>query len=280
MQDPATFPLGDTLGNGAYRATEELIEGGSQLLYLGESCSASRDPVLITVIYGPEGIALDELKHSLALPRPGTLELVLVSGFDIRGTNATRRTYQEQHFGLVEKLPAGEWLTRLTKEPLPPSVAVELGLSVGHLLARSAEQGNLIVGVRPEYLWAERREDGAIRVTGLSDRYRLFLAHTGGACSVPALLLRRSYLPPELHRDRKDRGSLQSLVFSLSMMVTEWTTGHYPRGGLSALAETTQIPPRLAHLLKLGLQAEPANRPSLAAFLAALEALGPEDLAS
>ena len=64
------------------------------------------------------------------------------------------------------------------------------------------------------------------------------------------------------------------------MMVTEWTTGHYPRGGLSALAETTQIPPRLAHLLKLGLQAEPANRPSLAAFLAALEALGPEDLAS
>lgn len=289
MEDPSTFPLGDTLANGTYRVTERLREGGSQLLYLAEESTRPSQRLLITAILAPKGVPLEELRRRLVHEIAGMFELAFIGCFDIRGDSQIRKAYQKQHFALAEKLPQGEWLVRLAKQPFSTRSAVGLALSVGRTLHLAEARGYGLFGVRPEYIWAERDETGALHATGLSDRYRLFLSHTGGQCAIPAVLLRRSYLAPELHY-RDGKGSSASIVFSLATMLAEWATGQYPfpdswaGNDLSSLLTgqhiPLEVPQRLAHLLQLGLQADPAMRPSLASFLAALEALSPEDLAT
>jgi hypothetical protein len=274
-------PIGDTLQGGAYRVIEKLLEGGAQTLCLGESTANPEERVLITTILVFNGLNVSEVSRSLSYQAPGIFRQACVSFFDIQGDDLDRHIYQEQHAALIENLPPGEWLPRLTAAALDAPAAVVLGSSVGHLLLRAAEEKILVLEARPEYIWASRGTEGSLRAMGLSDRYGTFLKHTDGGCLIPALLFQRTYLAPEIHRGKQ--GSATSLTFSLATMIAEWATGQYPfpdsryKGSLPDLLKgdhiPLEVPAPLAQLLHRGLQADPAERPPLAKFLAELESL-------
>ena len=282
----AEFPIGDTLAGGSWRVTEHLRGTGSQQLHLATRADRPDARALVSTIWAPRGAPGAELLEKLGYRLPGVLELVHLGPFDPSG-DELRRTHQRQHVALVERLPDGrgadagsEWLPRLVSGPLGPRAAVELGRSVGAILARAADAGPLLVGVRPEYIWATRDGD-QLRATGLSGRNWELFAHTGGGCLVPGRLFERHYYAPEVYRERGE--GPESLVFTLAAMIAEWATGQYPfpdswaGGNMQSLCEGRHAPldlrPPMADLLGLCLDAEPAHRPSLPYLLRRLELL-------
>ncbi len=282
-------PIGNTICNGKYRVVETLRDGIAQGLHRGVSTRDPEHQVLITTLFSSERLTVEKVRGSLVASAPGRLPLEAVTFFDLRDNgNGNHGGYQRRFLALVEQLPPGDWVGRMLGKPIGSSDAITLGLSAGLLLNQAAENGALMTGVRPEYLWAERRPDGNLFATGASDRYQNFLLHTGGSSSLPATLLPRTYLAPELHRQAP--ATTASLTFTLATMMAEWTTGEYPfpdawaASSISALLRgehiPLEIPERLAHLLHLGMTPAPADRPSLPAFLAALEALSEEELTS
>lgn len=286
----AMTPIGETICNRRYRVVETLRDGAAQGLHLGVVESQPGENVLVTTLLAPEKLDVNEVQRALVPDSPGRLPLEALAFFDIQSADEERNLYQRGHLALVERLPPGDWVGRLIgehREPVPPlSVrdATSLALSVGELLAQAAESGVLMVGTRPEYLWAKRNQDGLLVATGASDRYLSFLRFTGGGCSIPALLLRRTYLAPEIHKGNPP--SLASLTFSLATMMSEWIAGRYPFHevwagiNMAALLRGELIsfesPPQLSQLLRLGTRPDPNDRPTLATFLAALEAYASE----
>lgn len=280
-------PIGDTISNGKYRIVETLRNGGAQALHRGVVEQSPDKHVLVTTLLAPERLRVEEVLQALSPDVPGRLALEAVSFFDIRGSEPSRNIYQKQNLSLVEQLPSGDWAgrwvggDRASVPPLNAHDAMSLGLSAGKLLAQAAEHGALMVGARPEYLWAERDREGALLATGISDRYQSFLRFTSGACAIPAVLLRRTYVAPEIHWDKEPTAA--SLTFSLATMMAEWVAGRYPfHESWTGIDITTLLngehiplntPKSLAHLLHLGMRPEPTDRPSLPAFLAALESL-------
>ncbi len=283
-------PVGDTICNGRYRVVETLRDGGAQGLHRGVVGSRPESQVLVTTLLTPEKLRVEDVMRALVADVPGRLPFEALATFDVQGSDEDRNIYQKGHLALVERLPPGDWVGRLVggdRAPVPPlSVrdATTLALSSGRLLAQAAEHGALMVGARPEYIWAERSRAGDLIATGISDRYQNFLRFTGGACAIPAVLLRRTYLAPELHSDMS--ASSASLTFSLATMLAEWLIGRYPFHEVWTGINMTNLlrgelipfegPPRLAHLLHIGTRPDPADRPSLSSFLAALEAFADE----
>jgi hypothetical protein len=283
------FPIGDTLADGALVVTEHLLGSGSQLLYLGAAANRPDERHLVSVIWAPKGIAdAAKLREQLGYNAPGIHDLVHLGHFDVRGDDELRRIHQGQYWALVERLPGGDgdWLPRLLAAPLGPARAVALGLSVGRILERAAAAGHLIVGVRPDYVWA-RREGEDIVATGLTGRNWDFFAHTGGGCMVPGMIFERHYYAPEVYAERGE--SDQSLVFTLAVMIAEWATGNYPfpdswaGGNMHSLRQgrhaPLELPSPLADFLALALKPEPAHRPSLEYFLRRLGKLTAAQLA-
>lgn len=281
-------PVGDTICDGKYRIVETLRDGVAQGLHRGVEVEAPTRQVLVTTLLASETLDVDLVKSALVADAPGRFAFEALSFFDIRGTDSKRNIYQEQNLALVEGLPSGDWVGRLLDGSFPPLNSRDvnsLGLSTGRILLRAAEHGVLMSGARPEYIWAERNLDGILIATGISDRYQNFLQFTGAACSLPAVLLRRTYLAPEIHW--KKPPTLASLTFSLAAMMAEWSTGQYPffeswmNFDITTLLRGDHIPlevsPQLAQLLHLGMRPDPDSRPSLPAFLAALEALFEEN---
>jgi hypothetical protein len=74
----------------------------------------------------------------------------------------------------------------------------------------------------------------------------------------------------------------RSLAFTLAVMIAEWTMGVYPLnqtwGNETAEHQPLRGPPALRVLLERGLAAELDDRPSLAAFVDALDTLSPAAL--
>jgi hypothetical protein len=280
------FPIGDTLAGGDWRVTEHLLGSGSQLLHAGQAVGRAGDRCMVSVIWAPRGAPAAEIERRLGYRAPGVLELVHVGPFDARGDDELRRTHQAQHCALVERVPAGaDWLPRLVSGPIGPRAAVLLGLSLGRILERAAAAGHLLVGVRPEYVWARRGPDG-LEAAGATGRNWDFFEHTGGGCLVPGALFRRHYLAPEVYLQRGDRD--ESLVFTLAVLIAEWASGDYPfpdawaGGNMLTLVEgrhaPLRLPAALAELLALALKAQPAHRFSLSTFLRRLALFTPAEL--
>jgi hypothetical protein len=280
MLEEHRFPLGDPLGDSAFRCHEHLMGDHKQQLYLGRRTHGSDDRFLITVMWAPDA-PVDQLRRDLAYRAPGVLELEFLGHFDrLGGGNPDRDLLREAHCALVEKLPAkGEWLPRRLTRPLDPWRAALLGASVGDILLRVAEGGLLLVGVRPEYLWIDL--DGDLpAATGLTGRNYDFFAHTGGPIVLGGALFPRYYYAPEVYLGKAEVE--QSLVFTLAIMVAEWATGAYPfpdswaSGNMHSLCKgrhiPLEVPAPLDQVLVRSLLEEPALRPTLAAMIRDLRA--------
>ncbi|MEZ4363205.1 MAG: hypothetical protein R3B48_23725 [Kofleriaceae bacterium] len=264
------FPLGDTLGGGAWRVTEHLRGGGSQQLFLGESTRpGDAERGFVSMIWAPKGVPEAELRRTLGYRHAGVHELAYLGTFDPRG-DAERREAQRQYCALVERVPEGEWLPRLLPGPLGVIGAIALGRSLGALLQGAAKAGTLLVGARPEYVWA-RRTGATLTAVSVSGRNWDFFAHTGGRCLVLGRLHERHYYAPEVYQELGEREA--SLCFTLATMIAEWATGAFPfpeswaAGDMSSQCAgrhaPLDLPAPLATLLSSCLAADPAQRPSL-----------------
>lgn len=154
-------------------------------------------------------------------------------------------------------------------------MAIELGLSAGRILAVAAKAGIFLTRVRPEYMWAERTVSHWA-VTGLSARGdELFRRKSSDYVTPP--VFDRYYYAPEWHQDPDDR----ALVFSLGVMIAEWSMGRYPfehqfhdRGLEQAEHLPIEAPSPLREYLEEAIQLERQNRPDLEDFLLALGSCG------
>jgi hypothetical protein len=274
-------PLGETLGGGVFSVAEELHGGGPQGLYLGRRLG-EEPRCLVSVIWAPRGVPVEQLRRQLAYHATGVPELLYLGPFDARGDDEARRAFQRQHVALVEEMPAGEWLPRLLPagRPLGVPAALALGVSLGRLLHRAAHQGALLVGVRPEYVWA-RREAGRLRAVAATGRNWDFFAHTGGASRSARPLFERHYYAPEVYEERGARE--ESLVFTLAILIAEWASGAFPfpdsfaGGAMSSQCAgrhaPLEVPAALARVLEECLRPAPGQRPSLPVLLERLGSL-------
>lgn len=199
-----------------------------------------------------------------------------------------------RHWGVVERTSRGAWLPSLlgqhpvevAADSVPrrlPSYdvttalpnALALGLSAGRILGDAADLGLVLARVRPETMWAERGEDGRLRVTGLSQRSELmFAASYTDVVGWP--VFDRYYYAPEV--DRNGPTDHRALVFCLAIMIAEWATGCFPfnskhhyNGPLKGEHVALEVPDRLARLLSSGMRLDPERRPALPVFLDELE---------
>jgi hypothetical protein len=269
------FLIGETLDGGTYRLTEQLLAGGAHRLYLAERPASRDERYLVSVNWAPRGVPADEMRRDLGYRIPGVLELMHIGHLDIVGDDYLRNQHQQHHWGLVERVPDGEWVMRATNGALGARGAVALGLSVGRILERAAGEGRLLVGVRPEYIWVARRGD-RLEAVGVSERYRAFFAHAGGNTSTPGtMLVRRSYRAPEVREGRWTED--EALVFSLAVMIAEWATGTYPFEDTTAFLAgrhiALEVPDALGKLLASCFTVEWMHRPSLPYFLKRLALL-------
>jgi len=264
---PAEFPIGATLGDGAYRIEHRLCGTGSKRLYRGVEI-ATGAPLLIAYDYFRRRHDIAELRSDISYDAPGLLALAHVGHLDGRRDLWT----------VVERAPSGSTCLPALVGPADPWTAprkaVELGASAGRILLGALHVGPSLLEVRPEMMWGTRL-DGRYVVTGLSPRgHALFGRSYEDAVSHPLFL--HHYRDP-LWREPGFAFDDRSLTFSLAVMVAEWTMGVYPLlqtwGHETAEHMRIEAPPALGLLLESGLSPTLAARPALAAFVAELAQL-------
>lgn len=270
------FPIGDPIGDSRFRCYQHLAGTQAQQLYLARRTYGSPDRFLVSMIAAAD-VPVDKLRRDLAYRMAGILEIEYLGYFDRHGASPERDRLREQHCTLVERLPAtGDWLPTVTTTAFGPARAAALGASVGAILYRASEGGLNLVGVRPDFIWAE-----GDAVTGLTGRnYELF-AHCN-ELTVSAALFRRSYYAPEVYLGKPHDS--RALVFTLATMIAEWATGAYPfptswvGGSMHSLCEgrhaALDLPPPLRELLERSLRREPDQRVDLGDLTRALGRLG------
>jgi hypothetical protein len=274
------YLIGHTLDSGAYLASEYLMGAGSRFLLVGTRTDRPSERYFLSVVWAPKGPSLAELRRELGYAVPGVLEMTNLCFFD-RPREDPCGIFPENYCSLIERIPDGDWLPPVVASGVGAAAAVSLGFSVGQILERAAHLGTLLVGVRPEYIWA-RRESERLIARGLTARNHAYFFRTAGAC-MPGFRFERHYYAPEVYRGQT--ASPESLVFTLATMIAEWATGAYPfpdaraHGDMSSLIEgrhaPLDVPAPLASLLALALKPEPAHRPSLPYFLRRLRLLAP-----
>lgn len=261
---PHRFPIGATLGGGAYRI-EHLLCGplSTTRLYRGVEVATGAQ-LLIALDYFRTKHDVAKLREAVDYDAPGLHSLAYVGHLDGRRDIWT----------VVERAPSGTWLPALVGPANPWTAArkaIELGVSAGKILLGAQQLGPSLFNTRPEVMWADQR-DGHYVVTGIASRcFALFARSYQDAVTHPLFL--HHYRDPQ-RGDFDDR----SLTFSLAVMVTEWTMGVYPL--LQEWAKETadhiavEAPPRLRELLERGLAAARADRPSLSEFVDELGRIG------
>jgi hypothetical protein len=276
--------IGVTLDSGRYRLERHLQGLGLQQLYLGRDTDGGE--VLISYDKLPKYVTIEQFVKSTHSRTPGVLELAFAGPpDDARGV----------HFwGVVERAPRGDWLPSLigqhpeevAADPTPRLLpgfdagsalphALALGRSAGRILQNALLDGSVLAQVRPETMWAERGDDGLLRVTAVSQRSELmFAASCVDAVTWP--VFDRYYYAPEV--ESKHPINDRALVFCLSIMIAEWATGCFPyrsknhrNGRLGGEHVPLELPRPLAVVLSAGMRLGPERRPSLRELLAALE---------
>jgi hypothetical protein len=286
MSEPGPFPIGETLGGGAYRVTEWIAGRGETRVYHAICPARPDERYLASYILAPR-LEPENLTRKLAYRYAGVIDLAWIGHFDRAGDDSMRIGMQRDYAAMVERLPReGDPLRTLVAGRLGAAAAVDLGLAVGRIVAAPARQGIFLVGIRPEFIWGVSRGD-AISVTGLSGRTAPFFAQGRTIFPGSPPVFEHSYFAPELHARRDTQE--ESLVFTLAVLIAEWATGAYPfrdarmsrnidslRKGRHAPLE---VPIQLASVLIHGLQPDPADRPNLGRFLERLALLDPTQLA-
>jgi len=270
----------ETIGDGAYRVDEHLAGVRRWRLYLGHHVARPDERYLISMVRGSKKVAAEQLRAELDYAIDGVLELAFVGAFDPPDDPARRKEFGRWGV-LVERIPGGETTRRRITGPLSPAEAAELGASVGATVERAARAGVLLTALRPEYIWVDQDATGRIVPLGLTARNgRFFESRSEG--EFPSLSpFPHAYGAPESGHNPSER----SLVFTLAVLVSEWATGRYPFpqlwesvahhapiGVASARdPDLAGVPQSLERLLMSALDPDPQRRPTLLAFVHALE---------
>ncbi|MEO8699882.1 MAG: hypothetical protein ABI867_07550 [Kofleriaceae bacterium] len=261
-----TFPIGETLANGAYRIVEHLRGTGFDALYLGEH-------QLVSVSI-QDDMPIARLRDEPHQHVDGVFDVAYVGPLDVAGTDPLRDAECRAAHAFVEQLPEGEPILRAA-----PTVAqaVALGVQTGTILLRAVRAGVVLAGLRPDYIWVRRKPELAI--AGIGGRNHAFFRAARPRSMVTHPLFTLFYCAPEVF----GRGPVddRALVFTLATLVAEWATGTYPfpdcsygnhRSLDAGQHGILAVPAALESLLHAGLAAEPARRPSLDEFVSALAA--------
>jgi len=275
VDEEPDFPLTDTLGGGVYRVDHHLRGHGAQTLWLGSELATGANVLVACDTHNPDKQDVGAFRRAFGYQIPGVFDLAYVGAFD--ANDSRRGVDPERRWATVEKVTAGSWLPWILGPADPwtaPAKAVELGRSAGQILLRASEAGVNLARIRPELMWAERR-DGRIAITGLSPRAtELFARKVGEMVTWP--VFDRFYHAPEIHRDPDDR----AVAYALAVMIAEWATGRYPfasrhapHGVETAAHEPIAAPRPLAQLLEATIRRDRNDRPRLAEFVAELDRL-------
>jgi hypothetical protein len=271
------FPLSDTLGGGAFRIEQHLRGRGAQTLWTGRDVANGARVFVACDVHNPRKQDIASLRSVIDYQVPGLFQFAYLGTFDASGSDRRRNADRATHWAIVERVPSGSWLPQILGPADPwtaPDKAILLGRSAGQILMSAIAAGVNVAHIRPELMWAERR-DGQLQVTGLSPRAaELFARKVGELVTHP--VYDRFYHAPEIHRDPDDR----AVAYSLAVMVAEWATGRYPfasrhapDGVETARHEPINAPRALAKLLQSTLCHDRCERPRLAELVQGLEQL-------
>lgn len=264
------FPTGDTLAGGAFVIREHLQGGGFQQLALATETATGATALVSIDIFSSSRHDPAELRAAIDTELRGQLELAFVGRFDATSPFPERRSEQDSHWAVVERVPDGVWLPRFVAAHDPAravQTATALGRSAGEILLKALKRDQVLVGIRPEYMFARRDRKGRAEVTGLSTRGDALFSRSR-ACMVTAPVFPNRYVAPEVSQT----GDTRSLAYTLAVMVAEWATGHgyaparyadYGRQPRS-WTEPLGIPADLERMLRACASRDPAERPTLA----------------
>lgn len=270
--------INETLDGGRYRLLAPLQLGPYRKLYIAAKSDAPEEQFLASVVTVARTPSPEAMREHLGYLFEGAFELSFIGHFDLRGDNQDELTNQQQNWAMLERATPGHCLRALLREPIGEDVAIALGVSVGRILLRAAEQGVMLYDVRPESIWA-RLDGTGLRATGLTARSEALFQHQAKGWS--QILFAHHYNAPE----QANRSS-KSLTFTLATMIAEWVLGKYPfpAPGPSRLNnQSWQSPalpgsPGVAKLMQQAFAADPADRPDLEEFLTALDDLRAQEL--
>lgn len=193
----------ETLGGGAYRVERHLQGRVHQTMWTGREIETNDVVFIACNAYNSHKHDVATLRRILDYRAPGIFELAHIGTFDILYDENLRerkrehlrrcfRVYQndldddeveylltegERHWAIVERVPPGSWLPHVLGAADPwkaPAKAIHLGRTAGRILLGAIAAGIDVSRVRPEVMWADKR-NGRLEVTGLSPRaIRLF----------------------------------------------------------------------------------------------------------
>lgn len=262
--------LGRSLDGGRFRIVEHLMGGGIEQLWLARSTA---DPGARYLVSTSIDNGFDRALDGAPLMRvvPGLFTPRFVGTFDHPdgGVPPTSVAY-------VEQVVPG-WPLPLTKVDTALH-AFHLGAQVAEKLQAAVAGGELVVGLRPEYVWVVQRPSGPA-VTSVGGRNRAFFGAARRRRDLPtAPLFTRRYVAPEVTRG--DGFDERALVLTLAVMTAEWLLGRYPYEpgdgayGYNRLCRGEHVAlPAGGRELAPALSADPVARPSLAAFAQTLARL-------
>jgi hypothetical protein len=284
---PPEFPIGRVLDMGqddAYRIIRAVSGTPDRGLY--EAQHAKSESVRAYVSLGPrQTVPWDQKQSELALPEEGFSPLLGIVRIEHQGTAFD---------ALIEPTPPGAPLPEFLPDGgACAGQAARLLLPVLGWVAAAHRQGRVVVGLRPELVfaafeivpddreWLPRWHTFRPRATGVVPRCERFLVTADRPCYGFGPPFETLYQAPEVLNLRPPTPAAD--VFSLAAILAWLISGSYPFPGttmterLGALMTGSWIvdavPDALAPLLSRALAPDPEARPELAVMQARLKEL-------
>jgi len=252
-----------TVGNRRIVVGEMLDAGVTTGVYRGHVVGRPEERRLITLSGGHEA-SHSEMRARLALPVAGVTPLELIADVDdpdgaLWGGDC-----------MVEIEPAGVPVRTLA--PLAEPAAIRIGIGVARIAARAHAAGFVLAGIRPEAIYVTGGRDRP-EVSALAPRGTTFIQTGRRAHGLPALA---ALYERETLTDRPRTAATD--VFALCATLFELVAGAHPFGepgdqlGRLAAAQPIDWPgsPALGEVLRSGLAADPAERPTATELAEAL----------
>jgi eukaryotic-like serine/threonine-protein kinase len=269
MSDEPDFPIGARLAGRDFEITERLAGERWRGRFRGRDRAGAS--VLVT-IGGRQTEKASRLRRELELASPG------IAGLRYIG-QVVGESGGGAFDGMVEDEPPGQPADQPARG-LTPRAGLELGISLGHIVARAHASGLVVGCLHPELIYLVV-DAGRVTCAGVAPRAERFLrTATQPDFGLPDLFASEYRAPEELADGSR---SMAGDVFAVSALSIEWVSGQFPFQGdmyiQRALAvqmyqrRPMSLSPLVQQFLERGLDRDPARRPSMQDWLAAAEAV-------
>lgn len=245
-----------TLVRGRIRVTERCPGTRGHSLELGHD-AATRGRVLVTRLFVLGGDPMPP-RSALAFEHEGVAPLLACE----------RVAFSEGIANVIaEGVPRGRRSDALA--PMPVAQAVAVADAVAEILQRAHAVGDVVMGIRPEYVYLS--DDGVVGLTPRGPWFRALSWPAGATVEGQVPPFVDLYLSPEGMGDGPPGAS--SDVFSLCATLSFWIEGRPPFAGetmrerlmafMASPPQCAAVPEPLRAVIRRGLVHDPAERPSL-----------------